>query len=248
MKLRARLWNLGRDFSSVVETGGRCGIEAATHLAERIDAGARGAFRAAASATKTVRVGAKAASSAVAAGVSRVDGTLSRTTGVELAWCHSILRFGVSLSLVSGRGAIRRHAQSWLHPDHSSHLEAFAAVNGAMDNGGKWAHRLRYGHSLEWLPSLISKCGWTTVAAYPIHLAQDITTDHGIPVIPWAGHIYNVLLRCGVKPTVALRLLSVNLGGVVLAAGTILAFVTIAHLVREASRQDQVGLRKFACC
>jgi hypothetical protein len=248
MKLRAHFWNLSRNVSGAVGAGGRYGIEAATYLGGRIDAGARGVFHAAASATKTVRTGAKAASSAVAAGVSRVDDTLTRATGIELKWSRSIVRVGSSLSLLSGSGVVRRFAQSWLHPDYNSHLAVFDAVNAAMDAGGGWAHRLLYGHSLEWLPDLISQCGWITLIAYPVHLTQDFTTAQGIPVIPWAGRIYESLVASGVTPTAALGLLSVNLGNVLAAAGAIAAFVVIANIAWEACRQGRNGPDEVACC
>lgn len=248
MELRAHLWNLGRNISGVVGAGSRYGVEAAACVAGKIDAGARGAYKAAASATKAVRAGATSARSAVAAGVSRVDGTLSRATRIELKWCRSILGLGTSLSLVGGSGVLCRYAQSWLHPDYGSHLVIFSAINSAIDAGGGWAHRLFYGHSIEWLPELISQHGWITLLAYPIHLVQDFTTAHGIPVIPFSGHVYEFLVARGVAPATALGLLSVNLGDALVVAGAIAAVVVIANIAREAYRQGRKAPDEVACC
>jgi hypothetical protein len=248
MALRAHVLGLGRNVFSAVEAGSQYSIGAATCLAGHVDAGVRGAYQAAASAANTVRAGAQAVTTAVAAGVSRVDESLTRATGIELQWCQSILGVGASLSLVGGSGGIRRYAQSWLHPGDDSHLDAFADINAAIDSGGGWAHRLLYGHSLEWLPDLIAKKGWNTLVAYPIHLAQDFTTPHGIPVIPWAGHAYKFLVARGVAPKTALSLLSVNLGGVLVAAGTVAAFAVIANLTWEVCRQGRNESAEVACC
>jgi hypothetical protein len=248
MALRAHVLGLGRNVFSAVQAGSQYGLGAAACLAGHVDAGARGAYHAVASATKTVRVGARAAKTAVAAGVSRVDASLSRATGIELKWCRSILRVGASLSLAGGSGVIRRYAQSWLHPDYASHLVIFADINAAIDAGGGWAHRLFYGHSLEWLPDLISKHGWITLLAYSSHLAQDLTTAQGVPVIPWAGYAYDFLLARGVKPADALSLLSVNLGNVLVAAGVLAAFIVIANISWQAYRQGRNESAEVAWC
>jgi hypothetical protein len=248
MALRGHVLGLGRNVFSAVQAGSQYGIGAAPCLAGHVDAGVRGACHAVTSATKALRAGARSARSAVAAGESQADDSLSRATGIELKWCRSILRAGASVSLVGTSRAIRRYAQCWLHPDYDSHLVVFSAINAAIDAGGGWAHRLLYGHSLEWLPDLISKHGLITLLAYPIHLAQDFTTAHGIPLIPWAGCAYEFLVARGVAPATALGLLSVNLGDVLVAAGTLAAFAVIANIAWEAYRQGRNEAGEVACC
>jgi len=167
----------------------------------------------------------------------RFDSGLSRVTGVNYGWSRAILSVGSAASLVGQRRALRGFAQSWLHPDHSSHLAVFAPINRAIDSDPRFCHRLFRGHSIEWLPSLVREFGPRAIPAYAAHLVQDFTTPQGIPLIPWAGSVYPLLVSAGLRKARAATLLSVNLAGATAILGTAVVAYEAACLLREIYRQ-----------
>ena len=167
----------------------------------------------------------------------RVNRGLSRVTGVNYDWSRAILSIGSATNLVGQRRALRGFAQSWLHPNHSSHLAVFDPINRAMDSDPRFCHRLFRGHSIEWLPSLVREFGPRAIPAYVAHLAQDFTTPQGIPLVPWAGAVYPLLVSAGLRKTRAATLLSVNLAGATAILGTAVVTYEVACLLREIYHQ-----------
>jgi len=167
----------------------------------------------------------------------RVNRGLSRVTGVNYDWSRAILSIGSATNLVGQRRALRGFAQSWLHPNHSSHLAVFDPINRAMDSDPRFCHRLFRGHSIEWLPSLVREFGPRAIPAYVAHLAQDFTTPQGIPLVPWAGAVYPLLVSAGLRKARAATLLSVNLAGATAILGTAVVTYEVACLLREIYHQ-----------
>ena len=169
----------------------------------------------------------------------RLDRTLTRATGIEIEWCRAFSTASGATGLIAGRGRIRSSAALLLHPNEGCHLKIFDEINKYIDDGGGWAQRLGRGHSAEWLVHLVRKFGLKAVPAYTIHLVQDSATIHGIPLFPFAGHAYRWLLRRGLRPGVALRLVSVNLAKVAAGVGVALTAYELWQLSREIYRQIQ---------
>jgi hypothetical protein len=167
----------------------------------------------------------------------RVNLGVSRVTGVNYDWSRAILSVGSATNLVGQRRALRGLAQSWLHPNHSSHLAVFDSINRAIDSDPRFCHRLFRGHSIEWLPSLVREFGPRAIPAYAAHLAQDFTTPQGIPLIPWAGAVYPLLVSAGLRKARAATLLSINLAGATAFLGTAVVAYEVTCLLREIYRQ-----------
>ena len=79
--------------------------------------------------------------------------------------------------------------------------------------------------------------GPRAIPAYAAHLAQDFTTPQGIPLIPWAGAVYTLLVSTGIRKGRAATLLSVNLAGATAILGTVVITYEVACLLREVYRQ-----------
>jgi hypothetical protein len=117
------------------------------------------------------------------------------------------------------RNPLRASAAFHFH-DRLGHLGCFSAVNATIDSVAGANHRLKYGHTVFWLPSLIRKHGIIAIPGYAVHVAQDFTTVAGIPLFPGARLAAVGLRSIGVRGSIATGLVTVNLAG---AIGTISA-------------------------
>ena len=66
---------------------------------------------------------------------------------------------------------------------------------------GGTGHRLKFGHSIEYLPQVVEKFGNEGVPAFFMHLLQDFTTVDGLPIVPHAWDVKDNLTisRCAQK-------------------------------------------------
>lgn len=157
-----------------------------------------------------------------------VDSRISIVTGINYEWSKAILTVGSAGAAIAGRRRVRSWAQQTFH-DGPGHLKCFAEINAYIDGWHEGRplpgvigalHRLRHGHSIEFLPDLVSKFGVRAVPAYFIHIAQDFTTPAGIPLIPYARLARIGLRKCGLSGAVATTCVTANLATVIGAVGT----------------------------
>ncbi len=62
------------------------------------------------------------------------------------------------------------------------HVARWKDINQFMDSVAGKHHRLKAGHSIEYLPQIVEKFGLEGIPAYTMHLLQDFTTIDGIPL------------------------------------------------------------------
>ena len=78
-------------------------------------------------------------------------------------------------------------------------------------------HRLKFGHSIEFLPEVVERFGYEGVPGFVLHLLQDFTTTSGIPVLPNAWAAKEGLAALGVAPKLATGLVSLSFAKVLAA-------------------------------
>jgi len=102
------------------------------------------------------------------------------------------------------------------------HVQHWAEINQYMDSVGGSGHRLKYGHSVDFLPEIVEQFGIEGVPAFFCHLLQDFTTVEGVPVLPNAWTIKQNLAIAGISPKTATALVSLSasnlLAGLMIAA------------------------------
>jgi len=157
-----------------------------------------------------------------------IDRRISKATGVDFDWCDAAVTVAGAASAVAGRHWIRRGVEKRFHD--CGHLSAFQKINERIDCVTGKNHRLKWGHSIEFLPTLLKEFGWKAVPGYAVHLAQDLTTVAGIPLIPWARIAKIGLQKLGFRSAVATACVTVNLATVVGAVGTALIVIEVGSL------------------
>jgi hypothetical protein len=101
------------------------------------------------------------------------------------------------------------------------HIKRFDEINKFMDTAVGAGHRLKFGHSIEYLPQIIEKFGVEGVPAFFMHLLQDFTTTAGIPTVPHAGDVTKILHSASVPKKVATGLVSISFASTLGALGVI---------------------------
>lgn len=84
-------------------------------------------------------------------------------------------------------------------------------VDAMMDSVSGIGHRVKFGHSLDNLPVIIDKFGFSGTGDYFLHIGKDFASPHGIP-IPFADQIRNAT---GISVKQSVDWLCVNIGDVV---------------------------------
>jgi hypothetical protein len=129
--------------------------------------------------------------------------TLSRTdlltdnkelfsTVFNIPWMTTFLWTAFSGSAISMQHPIGKVVGNLLHYD-PGHIQNWDKINKFMDSVSGSGHRLKFGHSIDYLPQIIEKFGAEGIPAYFMHLAQDYTTVSGIPVVPYSWEIKNII-------------------------------------------------------
>ncbi len=108
-----------------------------------------------------------------------------------------------------------------------------------MDSVSGSGHRLKYGHSVDFLPEIVEQFGMEGVPAFFCHLLQDFTSVDGLPSCPMLGKIKKSLSLAGLSPKTATSLVS-------LSASNVLAGLTIATAVWKLWEEWEQNKRKRA--
>lgn len=188
------------------------------------------------SAIASVGNGASHVASAIASVPQRIDRAVSRTVGIDLAWTSAALTIGSAGSALAYRSPIRSFAAWHLH-DRPGHLDYFHAVNETIDSVRGVNHRLKYGHTIFWLPSLIQQHGLIAIPGYTAHVLQDFTTVAGVPLFPGARLAAIGLRQLGLRGSVATGLVTINLAGAIGAVSAGLLAYEVASIGCDVFRQ-----------
>jgi hypothetical protein len=90
------------------------------------------------------------------------------------------------------------------------HIKQWEAVNKFMDSVIGKGHRLKFGHSFEFLGQVVEKFGVEGVPAFFMHLLQDFTTVDGIPIVPRAWDVKETVQLAGLSKKAATGLVSIS--------------------------------------
>jgi hypothetical protein len=90
------------------------------------------------------------------------------------------------------------------------HVKQWDEINRFLDSVVGRGHRLKFGHSIEYLPQVVEKFGNESVPAFFMHLLQDFTTVDGLPIVPRAWDIKNALQLAHVPRKIATGLVSIS--------------------------------------
>jgi len=150
-------------------------------------------------------------------------------TAFNIPWTTTLLWSAVTGSTVSLQRPIARVLGDLLHYG-PGHIKRWDDINKFMDNVVGAGHRLKSGHSIDYLPQIVEKFGFEGVPAYFMHLLQDFMTVDGIPIVPHAWDIKEILRLKGIPPKMATGIVSASFSGT-------LGALTIIKAVEE--------LRKF---
>lgn len=121
------------------------------------------------------------------------------------------------------------------------HIKRWDEVNKFMDSTVGIGHRLKFGHSIEYLPQVVERFGVEGVPAYYMHLLQDFTTVDGIPLLPNAWEIKKKIERVGLSSKMATGLVSIGFSrmlGAFIVTGLLYKGFQVADSARKKSKRD----------
>jgi hypothetical protein len=102
------------------------------------------------------------------------------------------------------------------------HVRRWDEINKYMDSVAGSGHRLKYGHSVDFLPDIVERFGVEGVPAFFCHLFQDFTTVDGLPLLPDAWNVKQKFALAGISAKTATSLVSLSasnlLAGLMIAA------------------------------
>jgi hypothetical protein len=142
------------------------------------------------------------------------------STALNLPWTTATLWTAASGAATQFQRPIGRALGGLFHygPGHVAH---WAGINRYMDSVAGSGHRLKYGHSVDFLPEIVEQFGIEGVPAFFCHLLQDFTTVDGLPVLPNSWAIKQNLALAGIPPKTATALVSLSASNVL--AGMMIA-------------------------
>jgi hypothetical protein len=111
-----------------------------------------------------------------------------------------------------------------------------------MDSVAGSGHRLKFGHTVDFLPRIYERFGIEGVPAFFLHLLQDFFTQAGLPLLPNAWDIKRYLEDAGLTATTAARCVSLGASNVL--AGAMIAatiFKTWDKLDRKKRKLKLLG-------
>lgn len=129
-------------------------------------------------------------------------------------------------------------------PGHVAH---WAEIDSFMDTAVGSGHRLKFGHSIDFLPDIVERFGWEGVPAFFTHLLQDSFTVDGIPALPQSWALKQSLVTAGIAPKEAAKLLAIN-ATEVLGIALLAVAATRGVIAIQTARRRRNYLRVAADC
>ncbi len=109
-------------------------------------------------------------------------------TAFNIPWTSTLFWSGAAGTVVALQVPIDKMVGQLVHYG-PGHIKRWKEISQFMDTVSGRGHRLKYGHSIDILPTIVKKFGLEGVPAYFLHIAQDFTTVDGIPIIPNAWEV-----------------------------------------------------------
>ncbi len=131
------------------------------------------------------------------------------STAFNVTWATTLLWSAATGSAIALQRPIPDVLGELLHYG-PGHIKRWDEINKFMDTCVGVGHRLKFGHSIEYLPKIVEKYGIEGVPAYFMHLLQDFTTTAGVPTLPHAWDIKDALQAANVPRKMATGLVSVS--------------------------------------
>ncbi len=131
------------------------------------------------------------------------------STAFNLPWTTATLWIAAAGTVA----ALQRpmgHALGGLFHYGPGHVQRWAEISQYMDSVAGSGHRLKYGHSVDFLPEIVEQFGIEGVPAFFCHLLQDFTTVDGLPVLPNAWGIKQSIEIAAISPKTATALVSLS--------------------------------------
>lgn len=129
-------------------------------------------------------------------------------------------------------------------PGHVAH---WSEINSFMDTAIGSGHRLKFGHTIDFLPDIVERFGWEGAPAFFTHLLQDAFTVDGIPVFPHSWALKHSLVAAGMVPKTAASLLAIT-AAETLGVALLAVAVTKATIALKTARRRRHYLKVAAEC
>jgi len=147
-------------------------------------------------------------------------------TTFNVPWITTLMWSAAAGSVVALDGPIAKLSGEFAHYG-PGHVKVWDEVNRFMDSQSGRGHRLKFGHSIEYLPRIIEKFGIEGVPVYFAHLIQDFATKDGIPILPNAWELKKWLQIKGLSAKAATGALSISFSKVLAALSVITLVSTL---------------------
>jgi hypothetical protein len=131
------------------------------------------------------------------------------STAFNVPWASTLLWSAATGSAIALQRPIAQVLGDLLHYG-PGHIKRWDEINKFMDSAVGVGHRLKFGHSIDYLPQIVERFGIEGAPAYFMHLLQDFTTVAGIPTVPRAWDNKKALQLANVPPKVATGLVSIS--------------------------------------
>ncbi len=119
------------------------------------------------------------------------------------------------------------------------HFKLYPDVDRWIDSTSGSGHRLKFGHSLDFLPEVVEKFGVEGVPAFFLHISQDFFSHDGIPIMPRAWDAKKAMeCAAGIKAKLATNLVSASFSSVL----SVFSYVLIA---RELIKLAEASAKKL---
>jgi hypothetical protein len=131
------------------------------------------------------------------------------STAFNVPWMTTLFWSAAAGGVIASQQQIADVAGKIFHYG-PGHIKRWNDVNKFMDTAVGAGHRLKFGHSIEYLPQIVEKFGSEGVPAYFMHLLQDFTTVDGLPILPKAWDVKEKVQLAGVPKKVATGIVSIS--------------------------------------
>lgn len=153
-----------------------------------------------------------------------VDNRELLSTAFSVPWMTTLLWSAAAGGAIVSQQAIAQVLGEVCHYG-PGHFKQWVEINRFMDTAAGAGHRLKFGHSLEYLPKIVEEFGIEGVPAYFMHLLQDFSTVDGLPIVPRAWDVKAVLQSAGMPKALATGLVSISFSSM-LGALAVIALVS----------------------
>jgi hypothetical protein len=152
-----------------------------------------------------------------------MDNQLLLSTAFNLPWTTALFWGTASGATISYQRQITTVLQEYFH-DAPGHIYLWKEINAYIDSSRGKYHRLKFGHSIDYLPRIVERFGVKGIPAFFMHLVQDCATVDGIPIIPKAWEVKGALELAAIPKKIAVGLVSLNYSSL-LGALSVVTFV-----------------------